>query len=264
MRKIIIFCMILFVFIVGCEKSTSPGIASKINGTVHDPSGNPVADAKILVNFNIDCDYPIKSKNGLFELQNKNICSDPDAVDDPPWFETKLYNNYPNPFTNVTSINFCLGTTCSISVWIEDNFDNEVKTILANQSCQAGHSQVVWNGKNNDNKNFQNGTSKVMLYAKDELFCDTLFVFKDYNDFTYNTTTPLRTTNNAGQFTIYSQDLPLNYVGDYFDPEGCNPGDFSVTPYIDIWAFHADYASVHIDSVLIESGHDINVTLTFE
>ncbi len=254
--------MILFVFIVGCEKATSPGIASKINGTVHDPSGNPVADAKILVNFNIDCDYPIGSKNGFL----KNNFTVRDSVDpDPPIPPTSILGNYPNPFTNSTTIIFQLGSPCTISVWIEDNFYNEVKTILANQSCQAGHGQVVWNGKNNDNNNFQNGAYKVMLYAKDELFCDTLFVFKDYNDFTYNTTTPLRTTNNAGQFKkIYSQDLPLYYVGDYFDPEGCNLGSFSVTPYIDIWAFHPDYSPVHIDSVLVESGHDINVTLTFE
>lgn len=261
MRRIIIFCMILFVFIVGCEKATSPGIQSKIKGTVLDPSGNPIVDAKILVNFNIDCDYPIGRTSGLLK-KNFTII---DSIDPgPPIPPTSILGNYPNPFTSTTVIVLQIGSPCTISVWIEDNFDNEVKTIFADQSCQAGYSHVVWNGKNNDNDNIQNGLYKMLLSAEDEYYCDTLFVFKDYEDFTYDNITPLSTTNAAGHFTIYTHDLPLNYVGDYFDTEGCNPGDFSVTPYIDIWAFHPDYSPVHIDSVLVESGKDMNVSLTFE
>jgi len=260
MKKIIIFCMILFIFIVGCEKATSPGVNSKIQGTVLDHDGNPVADAKILVNFNIDCDYPIGSKYEIVQIMNK----DSKGVDDPPGFDTKLYNNCPNPFTNETSINFFLRTTCSISIWIEDMYGDDIKNFLNNEIREHGYYVISWNGKNGDNQNIQNGLYKMMLYAEDEYYCDTLFVFKDYNDFIYDDITPLSTTNDAGQFTIYSQDLPLYYVGDYFDPEGCNPGDFSVTPYIDFWAFHQDYSPVHIDSLLVESGKNINVSLTFE
>ncbi|MCD6328993.1 MAG: hypothetical protein J7M10_01355 [Candidatus Cloacimonetes bacterium] len=262
MRKIVCYCVLLLAVIAGCGKATSPGNESKINGTVLDPDGNRVADTKILVNFNIDCDYPIGFKNGLLKLQN--ICSDLDSIDDPPWLETKLYKNYPNPFTNATSVNFCLGTTCSISIWIEDMYGDDIKNFLNNEIREHGFYVIIWNGKNNDNSNFQNGLYKMLLSAEDEYYCDTLFVFKDYNDFIYDDIAPLCLSNDAGQFTIYSQDLSLYYVGDYFDPEGCNPGDFSVTPYIDIWAFHQDYEAVHVDSILVESGHDINITLTFK
>jgi len=229
---------------------------------VHDPSGNPVADAKILVNFNIDCDYPIESKNGLLKIQN--ICTDPDSVNDPPGFETNIYGNCPNPFTNVTSINFCLGTTCSISVWIEDMCGDDIKNFLNNEIFEHGYYVISWDGKNNDDKNIQNGLYRILLTAEDEVFCDSLFVFKNYNEFSYAELAPLCVSKDAGQFTISAENLPLNYVGDHYDQDGCLVGDFSVTPYIDIWVFHPDYASVHIDSVLIESGHDINVTLTFE
>lgn len=263
MRKIIISCMIIFIFIVGCEKATSPGVNSKIQGTVLDPDGNRVADAKILVNFNIDCDYPIGCKSGM-DL-NQYINPVPDSVDPgPPIPPTDILGNYPNPFTNSTVIVFQLGTQCTISICIEDNFDNEVKTILDNQSCCAGYSQVAWNGKNNENNNIQNGLYKIMLSTEDEVYIDSLFIFKDYNEFNYEEITTIYKTNQVGQFTIIIQDLPLNYVGDYFDTEGCNPGSFSVTPYIDIWAFHRDYSPVHIDSLLVESGQVIDVTLTFE
>lgn len=86
---------------------------------------------------------------------------------------------------------------------------------------------------------------------------------KDYNDFSYDKIVPL-TTSEAGHFTLYTQDLPLNYIGDYFDPQGCNPGTFSVTSYIDIWAFHPYYNAVHVDSILVESGKDLHVSLSFE
>ncbi|MDP8226026.1 MAG: hypothetical protein P9L89_00055 [Candidatus Celaenobacter polaris] len=253
--------MILFVFIVGCEKSTSPGIASKINGTVHDPSGNPVADAKILVNFHIDSEYPIESKDEIDQFINK----DSKGVDDPPGYDTTVFGNYPNPFSSITTIVFQLGSSCMLSLSIESLRSEEIVRIIDNDSL-AAHAMysVAWDGKNNDNKNIQNGAYKVVLHAGDETCDDSLFIFKDYKDFIYETISPLSTSDAAGHFTIFTQDLPLNYVGDHYDIDGCLVGDFSVTPYIDIWAFHADYAPVHIDSVLIESGHDINVTLTFE
>jgi len=264
MKKIIILCMILFVFIVGCEKATSPGVNSKIQGTVLDHDGNPVADAKILVNFNIDCDYPIGGKSGMDLYQYINPV--PDSVDPgPPIPPTEILGSYPNPFINITTILFQLGSSCMLSLCIESLSSEEIVRIIDNDSlaAHAMHS-VSWDGKNNDDKNIQNGLYKVILYVGDEMYSDTLFIFKEYNDFNYDTLTPLCKTNQIGNFTIYTKDLPLNYVGDYFDTDGCNPGNFSVTPYIDIWAFHQDYSPVYIDSLLVESGKNINVSLTFE
>lgn len=262
MKNLVFCCMILMVFIIACEKTTSPGIESKIFGTILDPDGNPVADAKILVNFNIDSEYPIKRENCILVNNNNAI---KDTVDpgpqDPP---SSIMGNFPNPFTSTTIIVFQLGTYCTISVSIEDNFDNEVKTIIDNQLYPVGENLATWNGKNNENNVIQNGAYKILLLAEEELYEDTLFIFKDYNEFSYEDIAPLCMSDNSGEFTIQSVDLPLNYVGEQYDEEGCTYSDFSVTPYIDIWAFHPNYDAVHVDSILVESGKDIHVSLSFE
>ena len=271
MKKIIISCMILFVFIIGCERATSPGVNSKIQGTVLDHDGNPVADAKILMNFNIDCDYPIGGKNEIVQIINKysqrvdDPLLDPPDPPPPPPVDYGLNPNFPNPFMYITRIGFCLENSGIGSLWIEDMFSNEIQVLIENQIFEQDESYCIdWNGKNNDNMVIQNGLYKILLTVGDEAFCDSLFVFKDYNDFTYDNITPLSITNDAGNFTIYIQDLPLNYVGDHYDCDGNLLGDFTVSSYIDIWAFHADYSPVHIDSLLVESGQVIDVLLTFE
>jgi len=262
MKNLVFCCMILFVFIIGCEKTTSLGNDSKIYGTVLNPDGNPVGDAKILVNFNIDSEYPIeeKNKNSLIDSNNKYK-----GVDDPPWFETQLYSNFPNPFITITTISFSLGHSCKISLCIEDFDGNKIIDILDEDSLDANLSYVVWwDGKNDENQVIQNGPFKVLLLLEDKVYKDTLFIFKDYSEFSYEDIAPLSISDNSGKFTIRTDNLPLIYIGDQYDENGNPVGDFTVTPYIDIWAFHPEYAPVHIDSLLVESGKDMHVSLSFE
>jgi hypothetical protein len=254
MKKIVCYCIVLLAIIAGCEQSTSPGINSKIYGNVLDPDGNPVENAKILVNFNIDSEYPI----------GKNAINTSKGIDDPPIPEVNIIGNFPNPFNASTVIVFQLCAYCTISVRIEDNFDNEVKTIADSLLCPPGGSCLAWDGMNNDNKYIQNGAYNVVLSVENENYFDTLFVFKDYNEFSYDHITHLCVSDLSGEFSIQSNDLPLNYIGEQYDENGNHVGEFNVTPYVDIWAFHPNYNSVHVDSILVESGKDVHVLLEFE
>ena len=269
MKKFLFCCIILFVFIVGCERSTSPDVQSKIHGTVLDTNGNPVADAKILVNFNVDCDYPIGSMKGMGKKYNYTIKDSFIPGPPPPPPINYGIQNCPNPFTNLTRISFCLENSGIGSLWIEDFLGEGIDSLINNELFMADEFYSVnWNGENNDDNNIQNGLYIIALSidtsTKKKVYTDSLFIFKDYNEFNYEEITTLYKTNQAGRFTIYTQDLPLYHIGDCYDSDGTHLGDFSVTPYIDIWAFHPDYALVHVDSILIESGKDINVSLSFE
>ncbi|MDP8315620.1 MAG: hypothetical protein RAP70_11215 [Candidatus Celaenobacter antarcticus] len=261
MKKIVCFCVLLLAIVTGCGQATSPGSTSEIYGTVLDADGNPIENAKILVNFHIDSEYPIgeKFENNLFDLNNEIK-----GVDDPPMPVFEILGNYPNPFTNSTCIAFSLGINCTISVYIEDNSNQIVKTIIDSQLCSAGITEFNWNGKDNDNNIIKNGLEKVIFYIEDEIYSHTCFAFLDCNEVFYEDISPLCMSDYSGEFTIQSDDLPLNYVGDQYDENGNPVGDFTVTPYIDIWAFHPDYNAVHVDSIFVESGKDIHVSLSFE
>jgi len=170
MKKFLFCCMILFVFIVGCERATSPGVNSKIQGTVLNPSGNPVADAKISVNFNIDCDYPIRNKKGL--LKFKHTFTDSDSINDPPQVETNLWDNFPNPFTSTTTITFSLGSSCLVFLYAQYLHADEIISLINDSLPAQIQYSFCWDGENNDNKNIQNGLYKIFLTAEDEVFCD--------------------------------------------------------------------------------------------
>ena len=266
MKNLVFCCMILMVFIIACEKTTSPGIESKIFGTVLGPDGNPVENAKILVNFYIDSNYPIWNKKELNENSyltiKDSLKSDPPP---PPPVNYGIQQNCPNPFTSLTQIQFCLENACIGSLWIEDMFRNEIKILIENEffNCDNEYS-INWNGKNNDGNNIQNRIYKVLLETDYDTYKDTLFVFKDYNEFSYEDIAPLCMSDNSGELTIHSDELPLNYVGEQYDENGNHVGEFNVTPYVDIWAFHPNYDAVHVDSMLVESGKDVHVLLEFE
>jgi len=263
MKKIVFYCVVLLAIVTGCGKATSPGNDSVIYGTVLDTEGNPVENAKILVNFHIDSDYPIESKFIFDQLIDKVH----KAVDDSiiPPINYGIQQNCPNPFTSITQICFCLENSSIGSLWGEDMLGNEIEILIENQIFISDQSYCInWNGKDNDENNIQNGLYKVLLDTDYESYIDTLFVYKDYTEFIYEYITSLCMSNNSGEFTIQSDDLSLNYVGDQYDENGNPVGDFTVTPYIDIWAFHPDYNAVHIDSLEVKSGKDVHVSLSFE
>lgn len=263
MKNLVFCCMILMVFIIACEKTTSPGIESKIFGTVLGPDGNPVENAKILVNFHIDSEYPIGSKYQNGQKINEYYKAINDSIVPP--INYGLYPNCPNPFSYMTGIWFCLDNASSISLCIEDILDNEIKQLVDGQVCHADLIySIQWDGKNCDDENIQNGIYEALLITENKEYSDTLFVLMDYSDFSYEDITPLFVSDLSGGFSIQSNDLPLNYIGDQYDENGNPVGEFNVTPYVDIWAFHPNYDAVHVDSMLVESGKDVHVLLEFE
>jgi len=138
-----------------------------------------------------------------------------------------------------------LGINCTISVYIEDNSNQIVKTIIDSQLCSAGITEFNWNGKDNDNNIIKNGLEKVIFYIEDEIYSHTCFAFLDCNEVFYEDISPLCMSDYSGEFTIQSDDLPLNYVGDQYDENGNPVGDFYC---------------LHPTSI---SGHSIHIIMLF-
>ncbi len=69
---------------------------------------------------------------------------------------TELQGNYPNPFNPTTTIRYALNTDEKVEIEIYNIKGQTVKT-LVNEDQAAGYHSVVWNGKDNSNKQSASG-----------------------------------------------------------------------------------------------------------
>jgi len=70
--------------------------------------------------------------------------------------ETKLKGNYPNPFNPETTIAFSLATAGKVEIDIYNIKGSKVKT-LVNERRSAGNHQVIWDGKDDNDRNVGSG-----------------------------------------------------------------------------------------------------------
>jgi len=72
-----------------------------------------------------------------------------------PMVKTQI-NNYPNPFNPSTTISFTLANDEQVSLDIYNIKGQKVKSFF-NEKMTKGNHQVVWNGKDNNNKDVTSG-----------------------------------------------------------------------------------------------------------
>ncbi|MCK5452807.1 MAG: T9SS type A sorting domain-containing protein, partial [Calditrichia bacterium] len=70
--------------------------------------------------------------------------------------EFRLSQNYPNPFNPSTSIDFDVPRTADVEILIFDVLGRRIRSYLFN-NLSAGFHQVVWDGKNEQNKAVPSG-----------------------------------------------------------------------------------------------------------
>ncbi|MCK4652981.1 MAG: agmatine deiminase family protein, partial [Candidatus Cloacimonetes bacterium] len=70
--------------------------------------------------------------------------------------ETKLIGNHPNPFNPQTTISFSLKDRAEVKLSIYNIKGQKVRTLI-NSEVDVGFHEVVWNGKDDNNKNVSSG-----------------------------------------------------------------------------------------------------------
>jgi hypothetical protein len=70
--------------------------------------------------------------------------------------ETGLLQNYPNPFTNFTLVQFAIPVSQTVDLSIYNNLGKKVKT-LENKLFEAGSYSVSWNGSNDAGRQIDPG-----------------------------------------------------------------------------------------------------------
>lgn len=94
----------------------------------------------------------------IFMLDDFNVKSNnPGAVvPDPLTLVTELTGNYPNPFNPTTSINFSLAKDSNVNLAIYNVKGQKVKTLI-NNKMTAGKHNIVWDGKDSNNRQTASG-----------------------------------------------------------------------------------------------------------
>jgi hypothetical protein len=88
-------------------------------------------------------------------------------------------NNYPNPFTNHTTIEFEIKKEkSSVNLLVLDSKGNPVKTLLSNQTFSKGKHEVKWFGDNDAGQKVPEGIYFYKLVSGNELLVKKAIVVK--------------------------------------------------------------------------------------
>ena len=80
--------------------------------------------------------------------------------------ETKLGNNYPNPFNPTTSINFALATPGTVTLEVFNIMGQKVRT-LVDEQMPAGKHTITWDSKDESGASVASGAYFYKLTTDD-------------------------------------------------------------------------------------------------
>jgi hypothetical protein len=90
---------------------------------------------------------------------------------------TSLGDNYPNPFTHETTINFTIGIESAVDIGIYNVMGKRLGTIV-HANYQSGSYKVVWNATNDNNSKVPTGIYFCKMIAGEKVFVKKLIVKK--------------------------------------------------------------------------------------
>ena len=108
--------------------------------------------------------YPDQAINPTWKPKPITSINDKSGYNVPTDF--KLFQNYPNPFNPSTTIQFALNKTSLVKLKVYDLLGRQIKNIL-NEERTAGIHSVVWDGKDNFNRQISGGVYLCKLDATD-------------------------------------------------------------------------------------------------
>lgn len=85
--------------------------------------------------------------------------------------------NYPNPFSNETTISYTATKGANLKIEIFDAMGNIVRTLLNDVADQESDA-IVWNGQNNNGVNVASGAYLCKMTINDEVFTHTINVVR--------------------------------------------------------------------------------------
>ena len=140
----------------------------------NDPNSRAMHDFSHLPSSSSD--YRILQEEIFAQIYNFQT-EENDLENDTPKIESLTISNYPNPFNPETTIIFSLPNSGNVSLDIFNIRGQKIRT-LVNESMNAGHHQVVWNGTDDFSRNVSSGIYFYRINAGGESLTRRMLLLK--------------------------------------------------------------------------------------
>jgi hypothetical protein len=90
---------------------------------------------------------------------------------------TTLKSNYPNPFNPETTISYDIAEETDVTLDVYNIRGQKVKT-LVNERMKPGYNSVIWNGKDDNNRNVASGVYFYRLKTSDKTLTKKMMLLK--------------------------------------------------------------------------------------
>jgi archaellum component FlaF (FlaF/FlaG flagellin family) len=214
-------------FIFSCTTSTSPEVEyNNIDGYLYDDSGHPIADAGILLSYNID-----------LEPQR------PDVI-----------------------IAFDLAEDSHVTIWITKQAQSDTILVFIDSMFIAGAYVYVWDGQDSEGIQVINGFYDCHLYANSNHSIHPILLNQTYysetSGYHFNAVTDSDGFFSLPQADLPFNSE--NNEMDWYNEDGVYAGTVSVNRYISIWAMHPDYDNpVSLDYIYVYEDAPTEIELYF-
>ena len=208
---LIILVSILSVHL-SCDKDSSldPSSTPQFTGKVVDSNGNPVEGASVHLVFQRELFYRYKNiasteSIGINFDQNNDFI--PKPIMTPSY---RLEQNFPNPFSDKTSVNFMLAEEVHCTVNVLDINGATIQTLL-DRDCAAGLHEIECPEINEQGNYIPNGIYIIKLVTPN--FVDSIFVCKDdycTDPQKFSNIEPVGLSDDKGKFVIENYYFPWN------------------------------------------------------
>jgi hypothetical protein len=206
-RRTLLIPLLILALLSACSDSTKPDpTRDDIRGQVVDASGQPVADAVVV-------------------LQHE--------IDQPPGGKTDKIR---------TAIRFDLSEAGPVWMWLASYCDNDTVRLLVAGELPAGQHSVIWDGRDDEGRPLADGVYWVHLVTPEQTTRnDILLLHLGYGDLDAGMVpAPLAVTDAGGYFRLDQACLPFGHSFAGTDELGEPTGTATVTRRVRVWAFNAD------------------------
>jgi len=213
------------VFLAGCSDTTGPQADDDIRGRVVDAQGDPVTDARIVLQY----EYPGAAR-----------------ADKPG-----------------TQIIYELPESGPVTFWISSYCDGDTVRMLVDGESPGG--SIAWNGRDDDQRIVPDGVYRYHLITEsgEQTAASPLFHL-GYGDLMDEPLAPHAVVDDQGRFTLDQACLGFGFTYDIMGDDGEPSGTATISRRVRVWAI-SEAADTWIASREVtvdpDTGFDIELTL---
>ncbi len=199
--KACLLALLGMVFLAGCSDTTGPQPDDNIRGQVIDAQGDPVTDARIVLQY----EYPRAAR-----------------ADKPD-----------------TPIHFEVPESVPVTFWVSSYCDGDTVRMIIDGEIPAG--SISWDGRDDDERIMPDGVYRYHLITESSEQTAAFPLFHlGYGDLIDGPLAPHAVVDDQGRFALDQACLGFGFTYDILDDYGDPLGSVSISRRVRVWAYRED------------------------